>query len=147
MLRGVEGQQPSEIFLEGLRTLIGTKAVRITDWSERVPYDDRTPIGKLFAREGYIAVSIEQATREIQTSLRAQCRTPLSISNTTLLDQLCHDGHLLDENLKKMPPDHDGVKTVRRRIVAGGGQVRVALFSKKLLIPDDGPQDDAGHAP
>ena len=137
MLGHAEGQQTSEIFLGELRGLIGTKAARITGWSDASSNDPRKLIGRLFEAAGCLALSLEGAMAEVQQSLRAQGRPPLAASHAALLDQLCRDGLLLEDDLQAMTPDHEGAKTFRRRLVAGGGQVRVVLFPRSVLVTAD----------
>ena len=61
-LRRVEGQQASAIFLAELRALIGPGAGRLVDGPGGLGGDregDRTPIGRAFGREGYVAPAME----------------------------------------------------------------------------------------
>jgi hypothetical protein len=134
MLDLVQDHEASQIFMGELRTLIGARAVLVTDHLKGEGGILAGTVGRLYEQEGVIAISISRAMGEVQKSLRSQGRAELAVSERTLLEQLCRAGMLLNQGGHALDENYVGEKTFRRRIWEGEGQIRVALFPHATLL-------------
>jgi hypothetical protein len=138
MLGLVREQQPSEVFVSELSTLINCGRVQITGMPVSLGNDEldsrQPPVGKMFERA--IGISITSARAEVQKALKAQGKDELRVSESTLLDLLASEGRLLDNEGNVLRGDHKGLKTFQRVIARGAGATRVALFPTKVLLGD-----------
>jgi hypothetical protein len=146
MIGAVKEQQPSEIFLATLRSLVENARARIHGWSSPLAESGSShapTIGKVIKRaEGRpfaIDLNMTMAMECVQDSLRRQGRPPLSTSARAMLDQLAGDGKLLDQTGRPIGRDAQGRKT-RDVNIAGSTFKAFRLSSVTLLGPDPTPK-------
>jgi hypothetical protein len=136
MLREVQEQQASEIFLGTLAELVEYKQVYVED---RFYPEGGKVVGKA-RQNGVWQVSTKLALEAVQESLRRQGRSPLRATERALLDQLRQDGKLTDGAGDPLSTDGRDKPTRQGRV--GGRVTRTFFLRKETLL---GPEAGAGR--
>jgi hypothetical protein len=143
MLGEAKQQQASEVFLGTLAELIRLRRVGIQGSnqysSEHTPIVGRSVVPRFVAGPVLTAgpnpdrfeISTSLALAEVNKCLRQQGRPDLKITGSALLQQLCEDGKLLDQNGE---PLTKGSELTHRARLEDGRQQRVFTISRRELL-------------
>jgi hypothetical protein len=146
MLGEAKEQQASEVFLRTLGDLIRCNHVRIEGMSNR-DMDNKPVVGRMVGsrpapgvtvnvrtNEDRMEICTSLALAEVNTSLRQQGRSELRITERALLQQLCEDGKLLDQNGERITARS---YSTRRVSLDGRGQKWVFTISRTELLGEN----------
>jgi hypothetical protein len=127
MLDEVKDQQDSVVFLAVLAALFEHDAVTVD------PGSKTKQIGKrLSPTSRVLCISTHLALEAVQGSLRSQGRALLHATERALLDQLRHDGVLVDEAGKPLPPAGGQASTKASRV--NGRALRCFHLDERTLL-------------
>jgi Domain of unknown function (DUF927) len=147
MVDSVQEQQPSQVFVEELCSLLACQKVRIVglidsphpDGSRFAPIvghtapPNRSRRGEASEGDGRVVeLSLSGALSEVQKSLNDQKKPPLQVSETALVAQFVAAGLLLDPQGNVIAANQRGRKTYNLQL--DGGQARLARLPVSLFL-------------